>query len=250
MKRRGLFSKRSIAPAFLLVLTFLVGLAPLSYGATITATYVAGAIALDPADPAWSKAAEVSVPINRLIDFVGAGGMNGGMMNCDTMGTALSRTLKVKAVHNGADIFIRYTLSDTTTDTSVNDTDLFGDAIALEIPYSGTGNAPICMGSQTQPVNIIFWRGDLAQPRNIVAGGIGTVQVSPDAASQNIQRYQSWAKSVWTVIVTRPMAASSDNQITFTRGATYRIAFANWNGSASNRNGLKGISGWHSLTVQ
>ena len=121
-------------------------------------------------------------------------------------------------MHNGADIFIRYTLSDTTTDTSVNDTDLFGDAIALEIPYSGTGNAPICMGSQTQPVNIIFWRGDLAQPRNIVAGGIGTVQVSPDAASQNIQRYQSWAKSVWTVIVTRPMAASSDNQITFTRG--------------------------------
>ena len=46
-----------------------------------------------------------------------------------------------------------------------------------------------------------------------------------------------------------PSLASSDNQITFTRGATYRIAFANWNRVRFNRNGLKGISGWHSLTV-
>ena len=125
----------------------------------------------------------------------------------------------------------------------MNDTDLFGDAIALEDPVQRHGQCAHLHGlPDPVPVNIIFWRGDLAQPQNIVAGGIGTVQVSPDAASQNIQRYQSWAKSVWTVIVTRPMAASSDNPDHVPPGATYRIAFANWNGSGSNRNGLKGES--------
>lgn len=216
---------------------------------TITAAYVSGANGLNPADTGWSSATEVSVPINRFIDYVEGGGTMGGM-DCNMMGGTLGRTLKVKALHNGSTIYFRYTLSDATQNAAVTDTDLFGDAIALEIPYSRTGTPPICMGSQTAPVNIIFWRGDLAQPQNIVAGGIGTVQVSPDSASQNLSRYQAYSKGVWTVIVARPMTAASSNQIAFTRGLSYSIAFANWNGSNTERNGRKGFSSWHTLAVQ
>jgi len=219
-------------------------------GITITAAYVSGANGLNPSDAGWSKATEVSIPINRFIDYVEGGGTMGGMMDCNTMGGSLSRTLKVKALHNGSTIYFRYTLSDATQNAAVTDTDLFGDAIALEIPYSRTGTPPICMGSQTAPVNIIFWRGDLAAPQNIVAGGIGTVQVSPDSASQNLSRYQAYSKGVWTVIVARPMTAASSNQIAFTRGLSYSIAFANWNGSNTERNGRKGFSSWHTLAVQ
>ena len=214
---------------------------------TITAVYVSGANGLNPSDPGWSSAAEVSIPINRFIDFVEGGG---GMMDCNMMGDMLNRTLRVKALHNGSTMYIRYTLSDATQDASVGDTDLFGDAIALEIPYARTTTPPICMGSQADPVNIIMWRGDLAAPQNIVAGGIGTVQVSPDSASQNLTRYQANSKGVWTVIVARPMAAASSNQVAITRGLSYRIAYANWNGSNTERNGRKGFSSWHTLAVQ
>ena len=103
------------------------------------------------------------------------------------------------------------------------------------------------MGTQTVPVNILFWRAALAQPQNIVAGGIGTPQISPDA--QNIQRYQGWASGRWTVIVSRPMAGASVNQVTLTRGSSYRVAFANWDGAGLNRNGRKAFSNWNTLTI-
>lgn len=220
-------------------------------GLTITAAYVPSANGLNPSDAGWNNATEVNVPINRFIDYVEGGGMGGmGGMMCDMMGGTLNRTLRVKALHNGGTMYFRYTLSDATQNAAVSDTNLFGDAIALEIPYSITGTPPICMGSQADPVNIIFWRGDRAQPQNIVAGGIGTVQVSPDTASQNLSQYQSYSNGVWTVIVARPMVAASTNQIAFNRGVSYRIAFGNWNGANTERNGRKGFSSWHTLRLQ
>ncbi|OGI44846.1 MAG: hypothetical protein A2150_02695 [Candidatus Muproteobacteria bacterium RBG_16_64_11] len=211
-------------------------------GVTITAAYVAGANGLDPADASWNQASAVTVTLNRFIDYVASGG--GDMC----MGTSVNRPVTVRAAHNGADIFFRFEWADATADTMTDDTPKFADAFAMEIPYSG-GNAPIAMGSQTNPVNIAFWRADLAQPQNIVAGGIGTPQPSPDA--QNLSHYQNWGNGAWTVIVKRPLTGASVNQVTFARGASYSITFANWNGSDANRNGRKAIAmGWNTLSIQ
>ncbi len=218
-------------------------------GVTITAAYVPGAAGLDPADAAWAQATPATVTLERFIDYVeGSGGMGGGGMQCMMMGQAINQPVTVRVVHNGTDIFFRAEWSDSTADTTVDDTNLFGDALAMEIPYSGTGNTSLAMGNQTEPVNIMFWRADLAQPQNIVAGGIGTPQPSPDA--QNLQRYQNWSSGTWTIIMARPMVGASDNQITLTRGASYNIAFANWNGSDKNRDGRKAISNWNTLQIQ
>lgn len=225
-------------------------------GGGITAVYVAGADGLNPGDAAWNQATTTTVTLERFIDYVedgGGGGMGGMDGMCMMMGQSINRPVTVSAVHNGSDIFFRYEWADATSDTTVNDTNLFGDALAMEIPYSGNGGGmmggtSLAMGTQTEPVNIIFWRADLAKPQNVVGGGIGTPQPSPDA--QNLQQYQNWSNGNWTVIVSRPMAGASDNQITLVSGASYSVAFANWNGSDKNRNGRKAFSNWHTFTIE
>ncbi len=225
------------------------------HGVTITAAYVPGANALDPDDPSWNQAAPATVTLQRFIDYVadsggGMGGMEGGMGDnqCMMMGDSIDQPITMRAVHNGSEIFFRYEWSDSTSDTSVNDTDVFADALAMEIPYGGTGDTSLAMGSQTEPVNIIFWRADLSQPQNIVGGGIGTPQPSPDA--QNLQHYQDWANDTWTVIVSRPMAGASDNQVTLESGTSYDVAFANWDGSDLNRDGRKAFTNWNTLDIE
>ncbi len=222
-------------------------------GTTITAAYVDGAIPLDPADPAWDQASEATVSLTRFIDFVaddGMGGMggDGGMMGCMEMGMSIDQDLYVKAVHNGSEIAFRFQWNDTTADTVVEEPNLFGDALAMEIPYSGTGDTSLAMGSQDEPVNIMFWRADLGQPQNIVAGGIETPQPSPDA--QNFEHSQDWSSGVWTVVVRRPMSTATDNQIDLSPGSQYNIAFANWDGSDKNRNGKKAFGNWNTLSVE
>lgn len=233
-------------------------------GGAITATYVPGASGLNPGDGSWSQASTATVTLARFIDYVedggggmgGMGGGGGGMMGCMEMGQSINRPVTVRSVHDGSTIYFRYEWADATADTTVSDNNLFGDALAMEIPYSGSGgggmggmgDTSLAMGTQTEPVNIIFWRADLDKPQNVVGGGIGTPHPSPDA--QNLQRYQNWSNGTWTVIVSRPLAGASDNQITLVSGTSYSVAFANWNGSDKNRNGRKAFSNWQTLTIQ
>ncbi|NIR30874.1 MAG: hypothetical protein GWN84_16475 [Gammaproteobacteria bacterium] len=225
-------------------------------GTTITAAYVDATIALDPADPAWDAASTATVDLTRFIDFVeetAGTGLEGSAgvvtdMECMMMGQMISRSISVEAVHNGTDIFFRFEWADASADTVVEEPNLFGDALAMEIPYSGTGDTALAMGTPTEPVNIMFWRADLAAPQNIVAGSVGTLQPSPDA--QNMARYQSWANGAWTVIVRRPMTTVTDNQINLLRGSDYDVAFAAWDGSDKNRDGRKAISDWHTLSIE
>ncbi|MCR4346643.1 MAG: ethylbenzene dehydrogenase-related protein [Sulfuricaulis sp.] len=215
-------------------------------GTTVTAAYVPGANGLSPSDSSWGAASAATVTLVRYIDYVSNADTNDTM--CMMLGSAINRAVTVKAVHNGSDIFFRYEWSDSTADSTVSDTPKFADAFAMEIPYSGSSGTNLAMGTQSGPVNIVFWRADLSQPQNIVAGGIGTPQPSPDA--QNLIHYQSWGSGRWTVIVSRPLTGASVNQVTLARGASYRAAFANWNGSALDRNGRKAISGWGTLAIQ
>lgn len=210
---------------------------------TITAVYVPGATALDPADPAWNVAPVVTLD-GKHIDYVDTG------CGLSKISEYEKRTLRVRAVHNGPDIFFRFEWDDPSADTVVNDPDLFADAVALQIPFREGGNTDVKMGTQNTPVNIIMWRADLPRPQNAVGGGIGTVQTSPDPESQNIVRSQNWSNGVWTVIVSRPMVAASDNQVTFSRGDRRSIAFGNWEGSDWERDGHKNIYRWQDLYIQ
>jgi complex iron-sulfur molybdoenzyme family reductase subunit gamma len=207
----------------------------------ITAVYISGSIALDPADPVWAGSQETTIDFSRRLNEAGAR---------TTFVPDEIRHAKVKAVHNGTDIFFLYQWNAVTKNNSVADYPIFADAFAMEIPLF-TEDSPLWMGAMDKPVNIIFWRADLPGPENIVAGGIGTPQISPDEASQNIRHYQKWNNGTWNLIITRPMAQASENQVSFIRGRNYRVAFANWKGGAyAERGGHKIVSQWHNLSIQ
>jgi len=207
----------------------------------ITAIYVSGSVTLDPVDPAWAVAPEATIDFSRRLNEAGAR---------TTFGQDEIRRAKVKAVHNGTDIFFFYQWNAVTENNSVSDYPIFADAFAMEIPLF-TEDSSLWMGAMDKPVNIIFWRADLPRPENIVAGGMGTPQISPDEASRNIRHYQKWENGNWSLIVTRPMAQASENQISFIRERNYRIAFANWKGGAyAERGGHKIVSEWQNLSIQ
>lgn len=208
--------------------------------AEITAVYVRK-IALEPKDPAWEKTPEIKVVFSRRLNEVGAR---------ITFAPDENRIFKIKALHNGIEIFFFLRWYAIAENNRVDDYPIFADAFAIEIPLF-TEEGPLWMGSMDKPVNIIFWRADLEKPENIVGGGMGTVQITPDEASQNIRHYQKWQDGEWNVIISRPMTAASENQVSFVRGKKYRIAFANWKGGTyAERGGHKLVSEWEFLSIQ
>lgn len=218
---------------------------PAAFAQAIIPSEQTAAVSLDPADPVWNQAVSVPVTVSKVYEI----GEPGGDM--------ADRVINVKSLHTATDIYFHLQWVDATEDLVVNDVDLFADAIALEFIFGpdnaagissrlpGDGDDDIEMGTGSQPVNIMFWRADFGAPRNITAAGIGTTHDSgkpplpPDPLSQNIVHSQSWNNGAWSVIIKRPMAAASGNQVIFTQGDPCSIAFAVWNGSLSERNGRK-----------
>jgi len=203
----------------------------------LVAAYVDGANCLDPDDGGWAVAQMVTYKMSHI---------NFTETACGGGGAYEQFFINVKAVHNGTDICIRYEWPDSIKDDVIDDVDTFADGVAMQIGFNGQTSKQ--MGNQNNPVNIMFWRADLAQPQNIVAGGIGTVQPSPDA--QNISHYQNWAGDQWTVIMSRPMVAASDNQVTFTPGNTYSVIHGAWEGFDFERDGHKTISAWEKMDIE
>lgn len=216
---------------------------------TIKATLQSGfANALDPADAAWTSVIQYNVVLDTVISATGIP---------QKLPSSKWRILKVKAMHDGADIFFRYEWTDPTADTSVADTTLFADAVALQIAYGA--NSSIAMGNQFQPVNILFWRADLPRLQNIVSGGAGTVQTSPDSDVLLLEHSQNRAGTSWVVVMKRPLLGpatdsqgkSPGNLVTLASGKYYRTTFAQWDGGNEERNGVKLIAGsWQTLYVQ
>ena len=204
----------------------------------VTVLYAPGSNCLDPDDGAWALASVSSYTMKHINYTESACGGGSGYEQF---------TINVSAVHNGTDICFRYEWPDVIPDTVIDDTDVFADGVAIQIALN-SGNTALQMGTQNNPVNIMFWRADLPQPQNIIAGGIGTIQPTPEA--QNISHYQNWAGDQWTVIMSRPMAAASDNQVEFTRGNTYSVVHANWEGWDFERDGHKTISNWEKMDIE
>jgi DMSO reductase family type II enzyme heme b subunit len=206
--------------------------------AELVVAYVQGIDCLDPDDGGWALAQMTSYRMKHI---------NYTQTGCGGGGAYEQFDINVKAVHDGTNICLRYEWPDLIEDDVINDVDVFADGVAIQIALD-SGNTALQMGTQNNPVNIMFWRADLPQPQNIIAGGIGTIQPSPDA--QNISHYQNWAGDQWTVIMSRPMAAASDNQVEFTRGNTYSVVHANWEGWDFERDGHKTISNWEKMDIE
>jgi hypothetical protein len=83
---------------------------------------------------------------------------------------------------------------------------------------------------------------------DLVAGGFGSLTAQPVEA-QNVQGYGVWANGKWQVIFSRDLASPETDDISFSPGKTYSLAFAVWDGSNEERNGQKSTSQWISFHV-
>jgi DMSO reductase family type II enzyme heme b subunit len=53
----------------------------------------------------------------------------------------------------------------------------------------------------------------------------------------------------WRIVVKRTLATNDPNDVQFKPGVTVPVAFAVWDGSNVERNGMKGISTWFTLKL-
>jgi complex iron-sulfur molybdoenzyme family reductase subunit gamma len=201
------------------------------------------------------------------------------------MGGGTVERIAVRAVHWKDQLYVMLEWSDQTQDLASSRYETFTDAAAVQFPAEAGSEVPfICMGQADQAVNIWQWRSDqqLALPalaedgyvdlypftddlyytarqagnplsqvdrlpvQNLVAGGFGTLAVTDVGTLQGHGGYENGR---WTVVFTRPFQPAGDLQPVFGGGAPIDVAFAVWDGSRGERDGLKSVSAFIQLTI-
>jgi mono/diheme cytochrome c family protein len=79
---------------------------------------------------------------------------------------------------------------------------------------------------------------------NLVAAGIGSLTPQP-ASLQNVSGKGVWAANEWKVVFVRSLEPAGEADARLSDGVP--IAFAVWNGSEGDRNGIKAFSTWYRL---
>ncbi len=199
-------------------------------------------------------------------------------------GGAIER-VAVRAVHWEDRLYVMLEWVDTTPDLVSDRHEAFTDAAAVQFPGEAGSEVPyICMGQADQAVNIWQWRSVLQQDipslpdggyvdlypstddlyytarqagnplsqvdrsavQNLVAGGFGTL----DAADvEALQGNGSYDQGRWTVVFARPFQPDGELQPEFDESTAVDVAFAVWDGSKGERDGLKSVSSFTQLTI-
>lgn len=193
-------------------------------------------------------------------------------------GGGSTEKLHVKAITNRTHTAFKLRWNDTTPDTSIARPRGYSDAAAIMLK-SGT-QPPITMGATGTPVNIWYWRaswqfsnhtgsgamtGDMyAYPhptnatkpgqavgnplskdhyrqyaQNYYAKGYGSLSHAP---AQNVHAQGERTPKGWEVVLIRQRSTNGTYDATFNNSKKMYLAFAVWNGSASEVNGQKSIT--------
>lgn len=202
------------------------------------------------------------------------------------MGGGSIERIGVRAVHHDDRIYLMLEWSDRTPDMHSDAYEAFTDAAAIQFPAAAGSEVPaICMGQADQAVNIWQWRADqqatppelggngyvdsypstedlyftarqagnpLSQVEgrsavsNLVAGGFGTLEVSDRGDLVGDAVFQDGR---WMVVFSRPFQAATDMQPTIDGSGPIDVAFAVWDGSLGERDGIKSVSAFTRLQV-
>lgn len=132
---------------FLCILAFGFTITSMSFAETIISKPVKGTLPLDPADKAWNNAKPVVIHMEAQRSI--RPGIN----------TPSVPSVKVSSLNNGSEIAFRLEWSDPTRNETVNMSDKFSDACAIQFPLSNEGAAPTyMMGDEDKYVHIIHWK--------------------------------------------------------------------------------------------
>lgn len=252
----------------------LIGANPaVSQSAAVEAMLVDGVPDLEPGSSIWNRAPAAEVPLSAQSVIYPFGG------------SALP-AVRVQAVHDGTELFIRVSWPDSTADMSTVGSEDFADAVAVQFPAIAASSAPpLCMGQADQGVNIWHWRADdlpssveelhadgyvdqypstddlyfparaagnpyalpsLGPVQDLVAVGFGTLGPS---AEQTVAGSGHWDRDEWAVVFSRPLSSADAQRPAFDVGTTTDIAVAAWDGAAGDRNGQKAVSAFLQLSI-
>lgn len=81
---------------------------------------------------------------------------------------------------------------------------------------------------------------------NLIAGGFGSLtsdEISP------VDGVGEWRDGRWRVVFSRPLHVGREGNVELPTGTRTNLAFAVWDGSAEERNGMKSVSGFATLSV-
>ncbi len=159
-------------------------------------------------------------------------------------------TVQVRALHNGEALALRLAWKDPAP-AKKRGIRRFADAAAIQWPLrQGPGSALpyIGMGQPDDPVAVWLWRAS-GEAEALAAEGFGTLTAQPD---DGLQARGSWADGTWRVVLRRRLAGEGEHSVAL--GVNHRglfpLALAVWNGEASERNGMKRLSGWRVLYLE
>ncbi len=194
--------------------------------------------ALDPLSPAWLKQAPATVATYPQVSVPPVAAPTG------------VATVKVRAQYSAKTIALHLEWAD---DKPVNERGVgqFADGSAVQWPVRygpGIGLPYVGMGHTGSPVALWFWRGD-GSVETPAAEGFGTLTAqAPDGAKAK----GVWKNSKWYVVFTRTLAAAGEHRVSLVPAklGLVPVAFATWNGEATERNGLKRLSAWQVLRFE
>lgn len=139
----------------------------------------------------------------------------------------------------------------------IADPEIAEDAIAVQLPISipaGMERPYFGMGDASHPVNIWQWKsGTTETPATIhLMNSRGFEEIeSREPARQQLGGTGIYSDGTWRVLFSRPLATPDmENDVQFREGVFIPIAFAAWDGSASESDSRHTITSWYWLMLE
>ncbi|MFQ5530881.1 MAG: ethylbenzene dehydrogenase-related protein, partial [Gemmatimonadota bacterium] len=240
-----------------------------SAGAVIVARRLSSDVPVEPGDPVWQTAREVSVP------------MSGQATYAPRWQVPAISDLAVRAVYNDREIAFRLEWDDRWADTLAADPTTtaaegweaddtypvlypdgervrgwFADAVEIMFPVRHEGSLVLphlVYGNAGQPVDLWRWRADhqfdVRGPGAVLelrADGGDQPPEPHDTASQLADGTGVWTDGRWSVVIRRPLStADGTSEVQVSPGQYVPVAFHGWEGSNGETGLRMALSSWY-----
>lgn len=177
-------------------------------------------------DPVWARTPAQEVSLATAPAF-----------HPDAAATASGVSLKVQAVQDKKNIYIRLSWRDGSADTPTKGLNDFKDAVAVQFPTNRSKATSPFMGEKGKRVNIWRWAaGNTVE--NLFAEGFGTLTPSETQYLKGIGVYKDGG---WSVILSRSLSARAAEEIAFGQ-KSIPVAFSAWDGGNGEKDGFKAVT--------